>query len=68
MSLSLGLSPGHVPPTVENLVAESRAGHDALSSAMADVLARLPEAMKSVGIGIWKVDDDPTAPSASETN
>lgn len=68
MSLSLGPSPGHVPPTVENLVAESRAGHDALSSAMADILARLPEALKSVGVGIWKVDEDPTVPSAFETN
>jgi hypothetical protein len=55
MSLSLGLSSGHVPPTVEDLVAESRDGHNALSSAMNEILARLPEALKSAGIDLWDV-------------
>lgn len=27
---------------------------------MADILDMLPEAMTSAGIGIWKVDDEPT--------
>ncbi|TFB53434.1 hypothetical protein [Cryobacterium sp. Sr3] len=58
LSLSVGLSSGHVPPTIESLVAESRAGHDALSSAMGDIFNRLPAAMTSAGIGIWKADDE----------
>lgn len=55
MSLSLGTSSGHVPPTVEDLVAESRDGHNALSSAMNAILAKLPEALKSADIGLWDV-------------
>lgn len=56
MSLSVGITTGHVPPTLESLVQESRAGFDALSAAMREVFDALPAAMISANIGIWKVE------------
>lgn len=56
MSLSVGITSGHVPPTLESLVQESRAGYDVLSVAMGKVFDALPAAMISANIGIWKVE------------
>lgn len=51
-TMSIGVSPSHVPPALEPVVAESRAGHDALSQTMADVLDALPAALESFGIKV----------------
>lgn len=56
MSLSVGVSTGHVPPTLHELVTESRAGYNALSTTMRNIHASLPAAMVAAGIGVWTVD------------
>lgn len=56
LSLSVGITSGHVPPILESLVQESRAGYDALSTAMGEVFDALPAAMISANIGIWKTE------------
>lgn len=53
-SMLLGTSGGHVPPGIDELVAESRAGHDALTTALSDILDALPNAMIAAGVGIWE--------------
>lgn len=54
LTLSVGISSGYVPPALEPLVAEARAGHDSLSLAMSEIFTRLPKAMTSSGIGMWQ--------------
>lgn len=53
-SLTVGVTTGHVPPTLETLAHESRAGFTALSRAMREVHNALPMAMASANIGLWK--------------
>jgi hypothetical protein len=52
-SMLFGMSGGHVPPLVRDVVAESRDGHDSLAIAMSDVFDALPKAMISAGVGMW---------------
>lgn len=52
LSLSLGTFPDYLPPVLEEVVNETRAGYTALSSVLGDVHDRLPAAMTAAGIPI----------------
>ena len=55
-SMSFGASSGHVPPSLEKIVVEARAGHTALTTAMRAVFDLLPTALDSVGVRILTSD------------
>lgn len=54
LTLSVSTFSDYVPPVLEEVVAETHAGYEALSSAMRDVHDRLPEALRAAGVPIWR--------------
>lgn len=53
LTLGATTTPAYRPPVLEDVVHETQAGYDALSSAMRDVHDRLPAALVAVGVPIW---------------
>ena len=54
LTLSVSTFSDYVPPVLEDVVAETHAGYEALSSAMLDVHDRPPEALRDAGVPIWR--------------
>lgn len=54
LTLSVSTFSDYVPPVLEEVVTETHAGYEALSSAMRDVHDRLPEALRAAGVPIWR--------------
>lgn len=52
--LSVSTFSDYVPPVLEEVVAETHGGYEALSSAMRDVHDRVPEALRAAGVPIWR--------------
>jgi len=50
VSMTVSIGATHEPPPLETVVTEAREGYDALSSAMAEILATLPDALAGVGV------------------
>lgn len=58
LTLSVSTFSDYVPPLLEEVVGETHAGYEVLSSAMRDVHDRLPEALRAGGVPIWRTSDD----------
>ena len=54
LTLSVLTFSDYVPPVLEEVVAETHAGYEALSSAMRDVHDRVPAALRAAGVPIWR--------------
>ncbi|PJJ55508.1 hypothetical protein CLV54_2853 [Compostimonas suwonensis] len=54
LTLSVSTFSDYVPPVLEEVVTETHAGYEALSSAMRDVHDRLPEALRAAGVPIYR--------------
>lgn len=54
LTLSVSTFSDYIPPALEDVVAETQAGYEALSSAMSDVHEHLPAALRAAGVPIWR--------------
>jgi len=54
LTLSVSTFSDYIPPVLEDVVAETHAGYEVLSSAMCHVHDRLPEALRVAGAPIWR--------------
>jgi len=54
LTLSVGTFSDYLPPVLEDVVAETQAGYDALSLAMNNVHNHLPAALRAAGVPIWR--------------
>lgn len=54
LRLSVSTFSRYLPPVLEDVVSETQAGYDALSSAMRDVHDCLPAALSAAGTPIWR--------------
>jgi hypothetical protein len=54
LTLSVSTFSEYLPPVLEDVMTETHAGYEALSSAMRDAHDRLPAALRAVGVPIWR--------------
>lgn len=55
LTLSVSTFKRYFPPVLEDVVAETQAGYDALSAAMREINDRLPAALRAAGFALWPI-------------